>query len=64
MANPTIWKIELRPPASDSDEQTTRRVRAFLKCALRSFQLTATSAVKVESVPVTVPGQASKEAAE
>jgi hypothetical protein len=49
MSKPTIWKVELRPPATDTDEETTRRVRAFLKCALRSFQLTAVTAIKLES---------------
>lgn len=49
MSKPSIWRVELRPPATDSDEQTTRRVRAFLKCALRSFQLTAVTAIKIEA---------------
>jgi 5,10-methylenetetrahydrofolate reductase len=47
----TTWRVELRPPATDTDEETTRRVRAFLKCALRSFQLTAITAIKVEAKP-------------
>ncbi len=50
MAKPTTtWRVELRPPATDDDEQTARRVRAFLKCALRSFQLTAITAIKIEA---------------
>lgn len=46
---PATWKIELRAPAGDTDEQATRRVRAALKTLLRSFGLTATLAVKVDA---------------
>jgi hypothetical protein len=52
MSKPPLWKVELRPPVDEQDPEGVHRVRRALKCLLRSFGLTATSVVKVESVPV------------
>lgn len=50
-----VWQISLRPPTDANDPQGVHRMRAALKCLLRSFQLTATSVIKIDSPANSVP---------
>jgi hypothetical protein len=41
---PTVFLVTLRADGSKDDEEATRRLRAFLKAALRQWGLRCTSA--------------------
>jgi hypothetical protein len=43
------YQITLMTPATTTEEESTRRLRAFLKSALRAFGLRCTSAVEIET---------------
>ena len=45
---PRRYRIELTTPAKTTEEEATRRLRAFLKMAWRSFELRCASASEID----------------